>query len=198
MADERSRGRTAGPLATPIRTRDRAGGGLAAGPDGAAFRLQPGGTGAAVRSQRELGVAAAGAGGAAARGDPAASAGRKDRGAGGDEVSGAGGAPEPGGLPAHGSRFRGASLRYTRSWATVWRLAPGIGRDSPADSGRSGAVFQNTAAGESADGRQRRSDPRSGDGRRDCKSGPSAARRRGGSRTRSFATRRRAAADPAH
>ena len=77
-------------------------------------------------------------------------------------------------------------------------LASGIGRDSQADSGRSGAVFQNAAAGESAAGRpRRRSDPRSGDGCRDCESGPSADRRRGGGRTRFCAMRRRAAADRA-
>ena len=44
--------------------------------------------------------------------DPAAGARRQDRGAGGDEVSGAGGAPKPGGLPADGGDLRPASLRY--------------------------------------------------------------------------------------
>ena len=198
VADERSGGRAAGPLATVIRTRDRAGGGLAVGRDGAALRLQPGGTGAAVRSQRELGVAAVGAGGSAAGSDPAASAGRQDRGAGGHEVSGSGGAAKPGGLPAHGSHFRRASLRDARSRPIVWSLAPGIGCDAQTDSGRSGAVFQNAEAGENPAGDCGRTDPRSGDGYRDCESGPSADRRRGGGRTRSCATRRRTAADRAH
>jgi ParB family transcriptional regulator, chromosome partitioning protein len=47
----------------------------------------------------------------------------KDSGAGGHEVSGAGGAPMPGRLPADGRDIRPASLRYPRSWPTVCRLA---------------------------------------------------------------------------
>ena len=91
-------------------TRDRAGGGLAAERVGAAFRLQLGGAGTAVRPQRELGFAAAGVGGTIAGGHPAAGARGQDRGAGGDEVSGAGSAPKPGGLSADGRHLRGASL----------------------------------------------------------------------------------------
>ena len=112
MADERGRGSAAGPLAALIRTRDRAGGGLAAGGVGAAFRLRAGGVGAPVRPQRELGIATAGAGGGSAGSDPTAGARGQDSGAGGIEVSGAGGTPKPGGLPADGGDLRPASLRY--------------------------------------------------------------------------------------
>ena len=75
---------------------------LAAGRDGAALRLRARRTGAPFRSQRELGVAAAGAGGVAAGSDPAASARRPDRDAGGAEVSGASGAYGCGAMPADG------------------------------------------------------------------------------------------------
>src|SRR5262245_19968749 len=106
MADERSRGGAAGPLAALLRIGERAGGGLAAGGVGAALRLRSGGVGSPLRSQRELGVAAAGAGGGSAGGGSRAGAARADPGTGGDEVPGAGGAPEPGRLPADGRHFR--------------------------------------------------------------------------------------------
>ena len=70
----------------------RAGTRLAVVGDGATLRLLAGRTGAPFRPQRELGVAAAGAGRVAAGGDPAASTRRQNLSAGGDEVSGAGGA----------------------------------------------------------------------------------------------------------
>ena len=109
-----------------IGTRDRVGSGLAAGRDGAAFRLQPGGAGAAVRSQRELGVAAAGVSGASAGGGSAAGARGQDRGASGNEVSRAGGAEEPGGLPGaipHSSVSTAKSFSPTRcvTWAAPRR-----------------------------------------------------------------------------
>ena len=62
-------------------------------------------------SQRELGVAAASAGGGFAASDPTAGARGQDPGAGGVEVSGAGGTPKPGGLPTDGCNLRAASLR---------------------------------------------------------------------------------------
>src|ERR1039458_2616426 len=70
MADERGRGSAAGPLAALIRTRDRAGGGLAIGGVGAALRLRARRVGAPVRPQRELGIAVAGAGRGSAGSDP--------------------------------------------------------------------------------------------------------------------------------
>jgi hypothetical protein len=199
MADERSSRRAAGSFAAPFRTRDRAGSGLVAGRDGAAFRLQLGGVGAAVRSQRELGVAAAGVGGALTGGHPAAGARGQDCGPGGDEVFGAGGATEPGGLPAHGGDLGRASLRYARSRPTVCRLAARIGRDPETHSGRSGAVFQNATAGarEDSSGNRRRTDPRSGDDYGDCEPRPSAAGRRGRPGTGSPAAGSGAAADRA-
>ena len=119
VADERGGGRTAGPHAAIERARDRAGSGLAASGIGAAFWLQPGRVGAAVRSQRDMGFAAAGTGGTVAGSDPAAGARGQDCGAGGHEISGACGAAELGGLPAHGGHFGRASLRYARSGPTV-------------------------------------------------------------------------------
>ncbi len=158
----------------------RPGGGLAASGDGAAVRLQPGGAGAAVRSQCELGVAAAGLGGGVAGVDPTAGARGQDRGPGGDEVSGAGGAAKPGGLPSHGGDLGRASLRHARSRPAVCRLATGIGHGPPTDSGGSGAVFQNAAAGQTPSRAGRRTDPRSGDGPGDCEPRSAAAGRGGG------------------
>ena len=184
MADERSLGCAAGSVAASFRTRDRSGSGMAAGGDGAAIRLQPGGVGAAVRSQRELGITATGIGRAFARGDSAASAHRQDRRSSGDEVPGAGGTKESGGLPAHGRDLRRASLRCTRSRVAVCGVAPGNGRDPSTHSRRSSAVFQNAAAGGDSNQASRRSDPRPGDGSSDPGPRPSAAGRRGGVGTR--------------
>ena len=89
----------------------------------------------------ELGVAALGVGGVVAGGHPAAGARRPDRGPGGDEVSGACSATEPGGLSTHGGDLRRASLRHARSRATVWSLARRIGREPQTHSGRSRAVL---------------------------------------------------------
>src|SRR5579862_3410452 len=112
MADERGCGSAAGPFAALVRTRDRAGSGLAAGRVRAALWLQPGRVVAPVRSQCELGISAAGAGGGFARSDPTAGPRGQNPGAGGVEVSGAGGTPKPGRLPADGVDLRPASLRY--------------------------------------------------------------------------------------
>jgi|SRR5271165_3248906 len=169
VADERGRSGAAGPFAEAERTRDGAGGGLAAGGVGAAFPLRAGGVGAPVRPQRALGIAAAGAGGAFAGGDSATGARGQDRGAGGHEVPRAGSPPKRGGLPADGGDFRGASLRYAGSGPTVCRLAARLAHDSQTHSGRSRIVFQNAAAsaGESPIRDRRRTVARSGDGGRD-------------------------------
>ena len=184
VADEGSGGHRVGPLPALIGTRNRPGARLAAGRDGAAFRLQPGGVSTAVRSQREVGIAAAGVSGTVAGDHPAAGARGSDLGTGGDEVSGAGSPPKPGGLPAHGGHLRRASLRHARSGPTLCGLAARIGRDPPTDPGRSGVVFQNAASGPraSAAGRRRRANPRSGDGGCHCEPRASAAGRGGGRR----------------
>ena len=198
MADERSRGRAIGSFAAFIRTRERVGGGVAAGGVGAAFRLQPGRVSAAFRSERAVGFAAAGAGGAFAGSDPAAGARRPDRGAGGHEISGAGGAAKSGGLPAHGGHLGRAPLRYTRSGPAICRLARRISYDPPTHSGRPRAVFQNAEAGEGPGRARRRTDPRSGDAERDRAPRPSTAGRGGGRGVGWPATRRGTAADRAH
>src|SRR5260370_42649824 len=106
-------------LAATERTRNGAGGGVAAGGVGAAFRLRAGRVGAPVRSQCELGIATAGAGGDSPGSDPAAGARGQDSGAGGDEVSGAGGRPAAGRLPTDGGDLRPTSLRYAGILPTV-------------------------------------------------------------------------------
>ena len=112
-----------------VRTRNGAGGGLAVGGVGAALRLWARRVSAPVRPQRELGIAAAGAGGGSAGSDPRAGARGQDPGAGGLEVSGARCPPKPGGLPADGSDLRPASLRYASSRPTVCRVAQRFTRD---------------------------------------------------------------------
>jgi uncharacterized ParB-like nuclease family protein len=77
-----------------------------------ALRLRARRVGAPVRSQCELGIAATGAGGGSAGGDPTGGARGQDPDAGGVEVSGACCPPKPGGLPADGGDLRSASLRY--------------------------------------------------------------------------------------
>src|ERR1035437_8857578 len=204
MADERGRGRAAGPLAAAERTRDGAGSGLAAGGVGAALRLRARRVGAPVRSQRELGFATAGAGGGLAGSDPATSARRQDPGASGAEVSGAGGTPKSGGLPADGRHLRRAPLRYAPGRPTVCGVAQGAARNPQTDSGRSRAVFQNAAAsaGESSGPRghpdRRRIVTRSGNGGGDCEPSAAAAGRRRFHRVRSPAIESRTASDRAH
>src|SRR5579872_4847429 len=62
LADERGRGTAPGPFAAPFGTGDRTGTGVAAGGVRAALWIRTGGTGAPVRSKRELGIAPGGAG----------------------------------------------------------------------------------------------------------------------------------------
>ncbi len=138
---------------------------LVVGGDGAAFWLLAGGARAPLRPQHELGIAADGAGGVVAGSDPAARARRKDRGAGGDEVSGAGGPRGGGTLRTDGRRFHRAPLRYAAGRATLCGLAHRLARGPRAHSVRAGTVFENAAAttGGQADG-GRTSRARSGDG----------------------------------
>ena len=183
LADERCRGFTAGSFAAPAGPGDRAGTGVAAGGVRAALRIRTGGTGAAVRSQRELGVAPVGAGRTVTGNDPTAGAGGQDRRARGNEVSGSGGPHQPGGLRADGCGLRPASLRFAASRADVYRLAQWLGCDPQAHSGCTGSVLQNAAA----NGTERPSGggrpgavARSGDGGGDCEPRASPTGRRGG------------------
>ncbi len=146
-----------------VQTRDGAGGRLAAGGAGAALRLWTRRAGAAVRSQHQLGVAAAGAGGASPGSDPAAGARGQDRGAAGDEVSGSGGAHQPGGLPADGGGVRQPSLEHAASRATLCRLARGLADDAKTHSRSARAVFESAAAS-GTDRLGHRTVARSGDG----------------------------------
>src|SRR5438105_241806 len=104
--DERGRSSAAGAVDAPQSTGERAGTRLAVDGDGTTLRLLAGRVGAALRPQRDLGIAARGAGGGAAGSDPAAGARRQAGGATGDEVSGAGGARQRRGLRADGRRLR--------------------------------------------------------------------------------------------
>jgi hypothetical protein len=200
LAHERSRGFTPGPLAAPAGTGDRAGTRVAAGGVRAAIRIRTGGAGASIRSERELGVAPTGAGRAAARGDPTASAGGQDLRARRDEVSGAGGPHQPGRLRADGRGLRTASLRIATSRAAICRLAQWIGCDSQAHPRCAGPILQNAAADgieSSSGGRRPGVVARSGDGRGDCEPRSSPPGRRGGDRDGRYALRSGAAADRA-
>lgn len=194
VAAERGRGGIAGPLAALLRTGDGAGSGLAVGGVGTALRLRAGGVSPPLRPQRELGVAAAGAGGGSAGGDSGAGAAGADPGAGGAEVPRAGSAPEPGRLPADVRHFRPAPLGGARSRPSVRRLAPGFARGPQTAAGGAGAVLQNAAAPEQSC--PYRTAARPGDGGRDRESRPAAAGRRRG--VGWAAARKRARADRAH
>ena len=177
LGDERRRSSAAGPVVAFQLAGNRAGTRLAVVGEGATLWLLAGGVGAPLRPQRELGVAAAGAGRVAAGSDPAASARRSDRGATGHEVSGAGGARQPGGLRADGRRFRPAPLRYAASRTTLCRLAGGLARGSRAHPRRAGTVFENAAAAAGHQAGRGRTRSRTGDGRRHPASRRPAARR---------------------
>ena len=201
MANERSHGGAAGAIAAFLGSGDGAGGGLAAGGVGAALRLWAGGVGPPLRPQRELGEAAAGAGGGSAGGGSGAGAAGADSGAGGHEVPGAGGAPEPGRLPTDGGDLRPASLGGARSRPTVCRLAQGLARGPPTPSAGAGAVLQNATAGEPTS--ECRTAARSGDGGRIRESRAAAAGERRGVgcpavRKRETADRAPGTTTPAH
>src|SRR5207302_340362 len=129
LADERSPGSGAGPFAALVGTRECLGRGLAARRAGATFRLRPGGLGPTVRSQCELGVTSLGLGRASSGQRAATSACRRDPGAGGDEVFGAGGAWQPGRLSADGRGVCAAQVDEPASRAGVCRLARSFAPD---------------------------------------------------------------------
>jgi hypothetical protein len=142
----------------------RAGTRLAVVGDGATLGLLAGGVGAPLRPQRQLGVAALGAGRVAAGSHPAASARRQDRRATGHEVSGAGGARQPGAVRANGRRLRPAPLRHAASRTTLCRLAGRLARGPRAHPGRAGTVFENAAAAAGHQAGRGGSGARTGDG----------------------------------
>lgn len=146
LAPERGRSAAPGPFAAPVRAGDRTGTGVAAGGVRTTLRIRTGGTGAAIRSERELGVAPAGVGRTVTGNDPTASAGRQGRRACGDEVSGPGGPHQPGGLRTDGLGLRTASLRIAASRAVVCRLAQWLGCNPQAHPRCTGSVPQNAAA----------------------------------------------------
>ena len=76
-----------------------------------------------------------GTGGGFAGSHPAAGARGQNPGAGGAEVSGAGGAPKSGRLPTDGGDLRPAPLRYARGRPTVCRVAQGLAGNPPTHSG---------------------------------------------------------------
>jgi len=163
--DERSRSAAAGEIIAPQSTGERAGTRLAVDGDGTTLRLLAGRVGAALRPQRHLGIAAAGAGGGAAGSDPAASARRQAGGGTGDEVSGAGSTCRSGGLRADGRRLGQASLQHAASRATLCRLAGRYAGSSRTRARRAGTVFENAAAGALRQSHAGCSGARSGDGR---------------------------------
>jgi hypothetical protein len=164
VAHERSRSPAAGRLTALDRAAKRARTRLVPLRTGAALRLRAGGTGAPLRPQRELGIASPGPGGTAARGHPTAGARWQDRSSGGDEVSGAGCAHQPGRLRTPGSHLRAIPLRHARCRTTLCRLARRHARGARAHPRRAGVVSQNAA---SHHGRRRTaSGARSGGSRR--------------------------------
>jgi hypothetical protein len=147
LAYERSRSLAAGSFAAVVTIRECLGTRLVVGGAGATFRLRCGGVGATVRSQCELGRTAAGSSRSAARRRAAASAHGRDLRPGSDEVLGAGGGCQPGGLPHHGRRFCSAQVHQPASRAVVCRLARGLAQDPATDSRTAGVVLEGAAAG---------------------------------------------------
>jgi hypothetical protein len=153
-----------------------------------------------VRSERQLGIAAVGAGRGAAGSDPAAGARRQAAGPGSPEVSGAGGAAKSGRLPANGRDLRRASLRYAGSGPDVHGVAQEFAGPAETHSGCSRAVLQNTAPspGKSSNRGRGRPDPRSGDGGGDRQPGTTASGGSHGDRSGWSATRGGATSARAH
>ncbi len=147
LGNERSRRVGPGSVDAFFRKGDRTGTRLAASGDGATFRLQPGRPGATIRSQRELGLSPISSCGTASRNRAAARPRRRDLGACRHEVSGAGGARQPQGLPAHGRCVFEVPLQQPPSRRTLRGLARRLHVDTPADSGFSRTVFKSAPTG---------------------------------------------------
>ena len=118
---------------------------MVAGRVGTPLQFQPGGPGPPVRPQRELGVAPAGAGGAASRKRATAGARRPDPAACGHEVSGPVGARQPGRLSVDGRRVRAEPVQQPGSRPDLRRLARCVPKHPAADSGLSGTVSESPA-----------------------------------------------------
>jgi hypothetical protein len=166
LADERGRGGVAGPVAAFVRTRDGARSRLASGGVRTALRLRTGRVSPALRPQRELGIAAVGAGGSAAGVDPTTGSTGPDTGAGGLEVSDSDSPAKHRRLSANGRHLRPAPLGHAGSRRVIHGLAQEFAGHAQTDPGFARVVFQNTAAspGERSGRSGRRVDPRSRDG----------------------------------
>jgi hypothetical protein len=143
---ERSRGAVAGAVAAFQPAGMCAGARLAVVGNGAMLWLLARRAGAPLRSQPELGLAPAGAGGAFTRSHSATGARGPDRAADGNEVSGPGCTHQRAGLRANGRGVRTASLRYAAVRTALCRLARWLARGSRAHSLGAGAVSEDAAA----------------------------------------------------
>ena len=119
---------------------------------GATLRLQIGGSGAPLRSQRELGLAPFVAGRATSRSGAAARAFGRDHRACGDEVSGAGGARQSHRLSAHGRSVFQVPLQQPSGRRALCGLARCVFLYAPADSGFSPPVSKSPSTGVAAAG----------------------------------------------
>ena len=146
MGDERSRGAGAGALAADERAGDGAGTRLAAGGDGKPAGLFDRGTGQAFCSQRHVGGAPSGAGGVVTRSGAAASTRGPDRRPDRHAFPGAGGARQPGPLPADGASLRRATVDHAASRRALPGLAPRQRRGARTHPRRASIVSQSPTA----------------------------------------------------
>jgi hypothetical protein len=137
---------------------------LVTGGDGATLWLLTRRTGAPLRPQRELGIAALGVGRVTTGSDSAASARRSAGRTTGDEVSGADSASQRGGLRADGRCFHSAPLRHTASRATLRGLAGRRAHGARTHPCRAGPILENAAAGAGRQAGRGGSRARTGDG----------------------------------
>ncbi len=145
MAGERSRGAAAGSELAPRAPGNGAGRRVAVGGDGAALWLLTGGVSPPLRSQPELGIAAPGVSRDVAGSHPATNSRRQDPSADSHKVSGPRGSSECTGLRAVSLNLYSLSLRFAASLTTLCGLARRDTENTRADSGRTGAVFEDTA-----------------------------------------------------
>ena len=150
MGDERSRGAHPGAHAADERAGQCAGTRLAASGDGEPFGLLDRGTGAALRPEQDLGGEPPGVGGDPARVGAATGARGKTRRIAGPALPGAGGAQQPGALPAHGCRVRRTTVDHAASRRVLSSLAQRQRRRARADPGRAQVIRQDASATEHA------------------------------------------------
>jgi hypothetical protein len=147
LADDGSRGFGAEPLLPLVATGECFGGRLVVSRSPATLRLQPAGVGEPVRSQCELGLPSPGLGGGAAAKCATTSTQRRDLGAGGDEVSVAGGWFESRGVPTDGHRLHPLPVHDSAGRAVVRRLAQGIAPDPATHFRTTAAVVKDAEPG---------------------------------------------------